>query len=587
MHTLTWGMPCVPPPCSMKYGWLQAYIRPGWFDHPPFLYPPGVEVYGGFAGSEVTRESRDFEANSVVLSGDFGIQNNNTDNAFHVVVPSEGSVIDGFTITGGNASENFSNDDRGKGAGLWADSAVFTVSNCKFVSNNSYQGGSAIYIKEGNSTFSNCEFTSNTTTSTGSGAAVYLEDTNVTFIGSSFLNNHAQYHGGAIKSENSEINLISCSLVANRSLLSNGGGAIYISGGNYSIRTSSFNSNQATFQGGAILVSNASGIIEDSNFTGNQNTASNGGGALYLDNSSPTIIRCQFIENTTSANNHGGAIKLNNSSPSISDSSFLRNHSLANSGGAIYIDSSSNPSFSKNEFHLNSAVQFGGAIFVNGSDLNLNGELMLGNYATYGGAIATQGTVALSVQNVRAYGNEANSSGAASAGFVYLNSGVTSSLFVNCAISGNKSTGRYGVYRPTGSTRFVNCTLVGNQAGSDGGVTLMFAGDSIALENSIVWNNSAGTGNDIWVNSGSASANYSLFNPSRSIGTISGSNNLNSDPLLVDADGADNISGTLDDDVSLAGRKSGGRPSFQFGCQLSNCGFAWACKGRGTGNGCL
>ena len=217
--------------------WVAAGIyKAGMVRSSTFLIPPGVEVYGGFAGSEVTRESRDFEANSVVLSGDFGIQNNNTDNAFHVVVPSEGSVIDGFTITGGNASENFSNDDRGKGAGLWADSAVFTVSNCKFVSNNAYQGGSAIYIKEGNSTFLNCEFTSNTTTSTGSGAAVYLEDTNVTFIGSSFINNHAQYHGGAIKSENSEINLISCSLVANRSLLSNGGGAIYISGGNYSIR---------------------------------------------------------------------------------------------------------------------------------------------------------------------------------------------------------------------------------------------------------------------------------------------------------------------------------------------------------------
>ena len=79
----------------------------------------------------------------------------------------------------------------------------------------------------------------------------------------------------------------------------------------------------------------------------------------------------------------------------------------------------------------------------------------------------------------------------------------------------------------------------------------MFGGDFIVLENSIVWNNSAGTGNDIFVNSGSASANYSLFNPSRSIGTISGSNNLTTDPLFVDADGADNITGTLDDDVSL------------------------------------
>ena len=98
-----------------------------------FLIPPNIAVYGGFSGNEVSRVNRDVSANVTILSGDLGILNNNTDNAFHVVVPSQGSVLDGFTITGGNASENFS-DDRGKGAGLWADSASITVSNCKFIS---------------------------------------------------------------------------------------------------------------------------------------------------------------------------------------------------------------------------------------------------------------------------------------------------------------------------------------------------------------------------------------------------------------------------------------------------------------------
>ena len=516
-----------------------------------FLIPPNIAVYGGFSGNEVSRENRDVLANVTTLSGDFGILNNNTDNAFHVVVPSQGSVLDGFTITGGNASENFSNDDRGKGAGLWADSASITVSNCKFISNNAYQGGAAIYLKDVNGTFSNCEIISNTTNSTGSGAGLYLEDSNVSFTSSIFSDNQAHFHAGAIRSENSEINLLNCSLSSNRSLTSNGGGAMYLNGGIFSIKSTSFTNNQATFQGGAILISGASGSMEDSNFTGNQNTNSNGGGALLIENSSPSILRCRFIENSTSANNHGGAIKLDTSSASITDSIFIGNRSLTNSAGAIYFDSSSSPSFSNNEFRLNSAAQFGGAFFVNGSNLNLTGDLFLGNYANLGGGIATQGTMSVSLSNVRALGNEANSSSSSSAGFIYLNSGVTSSTFVNSVFSGNKSLGRYGVYRPTGSSRFVNCSIVGNEAGTDGGVTLMFTGDSIELDNCIVWGNTAGTGNDIWVNAGTATANYSLFNPSESMGTISGSNNLSSDPLFTDANGADNIAGTLDDDLTL------------------------------------
>gem|GEM_PF-165992 len=596
-----------------------------------FLIPPNIAVYGGFSGNEVSRVNRDVLANVTILSGDLGILNNNTDNAFHVVVPSQGSVLDGFTITGGNASENFS-DDRGKGAGLWADSASITVSNCKFISNNAYQGGAAIYLKDVNGTFSNCEIISNTTNSTGSGAGLYLEDSNVSFSSSIFSDNQAHFHAGAIRSENSEINLLNCSLSANRSLTSNGGGAMYLNGGIFSIKSTSFTNNQATFQGGAILISGASGSIEDSNFTGNQNTNSNGGGALLIENSSPSILRCRFIENSTSANNNGGAIKLDTSSPIISDSYFVRNQSLVNSagavfidstsnpifsnnefhhnsaaqsagavfiqtgsnpifsdnqfhsntssfsggafyidsssnpifsdnqfhsnissqsGGAIFIDSTSNPSFSKNEFRLNSAAQFGGAIFVDGSNLNLNGDLFLGNYANYGGGIAAQGTMSVSLSNVRALGNEANSSSSSSAGFIYLNSDVTSSTFVNSVFSGNKSLGRYGVYRPNGPSRFVNCSIVGNQAGSNGGVTLMFTGDSIELDNCIVWNNTAGTGNDIGVNQGTATANYSLFNPSESIGIISGSNHQSNDPLFTDANGPDNIAGTLDDDLTL------------------------------------
>ena len=85
-----------------------------------------------------------------------------------------------------------------------------------------------------------------------------------------------------------------------------------------------------------------------------------------------------------------------------------------------------------------------------------------------------------------------------------------------------------------------------------GGIVILFAGDSLAMDNSIIWGNTATSGgNDAYVNFQTASANYSLFDPAQSNGTIVGSNNLNNDPLFNDADGADNLYGTEDDDLSL------------------------------------
>ena len=87
-----------------------------------------------------------------------------------------------------------------------------------------------------------------------------------------------------------------------------------------------------------------------------------------------------------------------------------------------------------------------------------------------------------------------------------------------------------------------------------GGIAILFLSNSdvTQFDNCIIWGNTATNGgNDIFENDGTATANYSLFNPSESSGTISGSNNVNADPLFTDADGADNIAGTEDDDLSL------------------------------------
>ena len=242
----------------------QGTYRPGIVRSAKFIIPPNKHVYGGFAGTESIRSERDRTNNQTILSGDLGIENDYSDNAYHVVVPLQNSLLDGFTISDGNASENFGDgDDRGKGGGLYAHSTSFSIVSCTFSNNIAKQGGAAIYFIDSNATISACTFADNSANSIGYGGALLIEDSNISIADSTFQNNLSAYQGGAIRWTNSV------------------------------------------------------GDVNDSNFTQNQNTLANGAGAIYLDNSPITFNNCIFSENSTLANNYGGAVKLSASSASF------------------------------------------------------------------------------------------------------------------------------------------------------------------------------------------------------------------------------------------------------------------------------
>ena len=98
-----------------------------------FALKSGVQIYGGFTGTETQRDQRnsDPRVNGTVLSGDIDANDINTDgnfvaedasaiqglNSFHVVTISNVSavVLDGFTVTAGQA--NGTGPDR-EGGGL-------------------------------------------------------------------------------------------------------------------------------------------------------------------------------------------------------------------------------------------------------------------------------------------------------------------------------------------------------------------------------------------------------------------------------------------------------------------------------------
>ena len=80
-----------------------------------FQMVDGVNMYGGFAGSETAVDQRVAMANTTVLSGDLNgddVGFTNNDENSQTVVTGADATLDRFTITGGNANGSGGNSGR-------------------------------------------------------------------------------------------------------------------------------------------------------------------------------------------------------------------------------------------------------------------------------------------------------------------------------------------------------------------------------------------------------------------------------------------------------------------------------------------
>lgn len=132
-----------------------------------FKLKPFVELTGGYIIDEIVGQSWNPAKNATILSGDIGTAGDATDNVYHVInntytadAPLIGAVIDGFTITGGNAAT-------ANGGGMLNVNANPKIRNCKFSGNSAASGG-AIYNEASSPTILNSLLNSNTSTSSGS-----------------------------------------------------------------------------------------------------------------------------------------------------------------------------------------------------------------------------------------------------------------------------------------------------------------------------------------------------------------------------------------------------------------------------------
>ncbi|MCO6480993.1 MAG: right-handed parallel beta-helix repeat-containing protein, partial [Phaeodactylibacter sp.] len=260
----------------------------------------GVSIYGGFAGTETALSERIIESNPAILSGDIGTANDNSDNAYHVLVAlniTNATALDGFIIRDGTAlGSNISpagfGITRTQAGALALQGSYPVISNCRFINNSASFSGGAIYTNgnvSGPLAFTDCTFEENDCSGTSAADAGAIDlnsnfSAGVTFSRCLFKGNTAADDGGALAIDQPEVHLNECIFEGN----------IAIGG-----------------DGGAILNEVDEYLyITNCLFTGNQSGGGDGGGAIFGSDDDDDIY--MVITNSTFYGNHtegeGGAI---------------------------------------------------------------------------------------------------------------------------------------------------------------------------------------------------------------------------------------------------------------------------------------
>ena len=471
-----------------------------------FQVPNGIALYGGFDGSEVTRDERNWEIHLTILSADIDNNDVNVDgnfiaesttdiagnNSYHVLYTvnvNAATRVDGFIVTGGKALiAGPTTDANNDGAGWYnvlsggIHSSSPTISNTTFQGNYASSEGGALY---------------NTFNLSGGEVTSLIENC-------TFTKNKADLNGGAIvlggfSVGNYQTHIIDCKFIMNEAFRR--GGAIYAVGDHIQVDSTVFQGNKVT------------AVSPDAS------TLPGSGGAVTIVASNAVFTACTFDSNTSTGNptgpfegGGGGAVHISTNGPQTTTL-----------GPSL-------PKFISCGFYDNTAT---------------------GNTAAWGGAVNhlnDAGVLKPLYVNCVFAGNSAQNDGGAVSNFTRVISPE-------------------GGFTPALEPNFTNCTFTGNSAGQRGGGIysdgFLFMGTEILsarIENTIVWDNTATVDGPEVYTTGVHLNNYSLLKGSGGSGSwvaaygTDGGNNIDSNPGFTNEaspKGADNIPANDDDGLHL------------------------------------
>ena len=332
-----------------------------------FELKDGVQVYGGFSGTETERTPNP-KLNLTYLSGDIDGDRVHDGNSRNVVLArgvGRSTILDGVIIRFGAA---VGGGQEQSGGGLHLDDASPTLRNVRFEGNVAVYGGGL---------------------HNGGGGHPLLIDVE-------FDNCTAQY-GGGLHHTQSEITLEQVTFVECRANL---GGGIYV------INHEGFEANRSTFmrcdatRGGGIFVGRHSPTtLTECLFTRNNGDI---GAGISNEANKLTLIHCEFEVNN--ARDSGGAIHNYRANPRIVSSRFYQNQS-PNTGGAVF-NHASDPLFESCLF-MDNLSSVGGAIFNQSSHIRVANCTFTRNIGMFAGGAVGDVDSGPSYVNTIFYGDDA------------------------------------------------------------------------------------------------------------------------------------------------------------------------------------
>lgn len=278
------------------------------------------------------------------------------------------------------------------------------------------------------------------------------------------------------------------------------------------------------------------------------------GGGMRCNEGSPTLVNCIFTYNSAGG---GGGIHIEYGKPTLRNCSFINNKSDGlytwASGGGIcnfYADTV----ITDCTFRGNMSESYGGAINNNDCEPVLTNCIFISNSAAIGGGICTwadQKGGITSLTNCRFIGNSAKGDG----GGIYCRAEQTKLMklrLINCTFSGNVAMNRGGgianqyYYEPI----LINCTFTKNKSSRCGGIC-NGERSKATLTNCVLWANGdiGGMDESAQIEGGTIVVNHCCIQGWT--GKLGGTGNFGLDPLFVDPNGFDKITGTTDDNFRL------------------------------------